>query len=59
VRSRDAHGGTVDVDPNTQRLLQRADVRVVLTEQVSYQAGIVEVQFQRVFAGLLGNCLTA
>jgi hypothetical protein len=31
----------------------------VLTEQISYQAGIVEVEFQRVFAGSLGNCLAA
>jgi hypothetical protein len=59
VGSRDAHRCTVDVDPNAQRLLQRTDVRVVLTKQVSYEAGIVEVEFQRVFAGSLGNCLAA
>jgi hypothetical protein len=34
-------------------------VGVVLTEQVSDEAGIVKVEFQRVFAGSLGNCLTA
>jgi hypothetical protein len=59
VRPRDAHRGTVDVDPNAERLLECADVRVVLAEQVGYQAGIVEVEFQRVFAGSLGNCLAA
>ena len=57
VGPRDAQRRAVDVNPNAKRLLQSADVRVVLTEQVSYEAGIVEVEFQRVFAGSLGNCL--
>jgi hypothetical protein len=34
-------------------------VCVVLTEQVSYKSGVIEMKFQRVFAGELGNYLAA
>jgi hypothetical protein len=57
VRTLDAHLGAADTDADAKRLFQRADVRIVLTQQVGQKPGIVEVEFQRVFAGSVGNCV--
>ncbi len=38
-------------DPDGERLLKRADVGVMLAEQLGEQARIVEMEFERVFDG--------
>ena len=41
----------VDADAHAERLLDRADVRVVLAEQIGETAVVVEVEFERIFGG--------
>jgi hypothetical protein len=50
VASRDAQGGAGRGDPNAERLLDGANVRIVLAEKVGKQPGVVEVELERVFS---------
>ena len=47
----DSQRAAVDADPHAERLLDRADVRVVLAEQIGKQAMVVEMEFERIFGG--------
>jgi len=47
---RDAQGGAGRGDANAKRLLDGADVRIVLAEKIGKQPGVVEVEFERVFS---------
>jgi hypothetical protein len=44
-------GATVHPDPDAKRLLDRADVVIVLPEQFGEEAMVVEVKFERILAG--------
>ena len=48
--SRDAQGSTGRRDADAERLLDGADVRVVLAEQIGKQPWVVEMKFERVFS---------
>jgi hypothetical protein len=49
VRARNFQRGSGHANPDSQRRLDGADVRVVLAEQIREQARIVEVEFERIF----------
>jgi len=51
VRARNPQRGSGYADSDSQRRFDRADVRVVLAEQIGEQARIVEMEFERVFGG--------
>ncbi|HXN87027.1 MAG TPA: hypothetical protein VN867_13205 [Candidatus Binataceae bacterium] len=50
MASRDTQGGAGRGDANAERLLNGADVRIVLAEKVGKQPGVVEMEFERVFS---------
>ncbi len=50
VSARDAQGSAGHRDADAERLLDGADVRVVLAEQIGEQPWIVELKFERVFS---------
>jgi transposase len=49
MTSRDAQGGAGRADANAERLLDGADVRIVLAEQIGKQPRVVELEIERVF----------
>src|SRR5208282_1918525 len=51
VRARNSQRGSGHANPDSQRRLDSADVRVVLAEQIGEQARIVEMKFERIFGG--------
>ncbi len=55
MASRDAQGGAGHRDADAERLLDGADVRIVLAEQIGEQPWVVEVEFERVFQQLVGK----
>jgi hypothetical protein len=44
-------GAAIDTDANTERLLDRPNVTIVLPEQFGEEAMVVEVEFERILAG--------
>jgi hypothetical protein len=48
MRARNLERGAGAADSDSQRGLERAQMRVVLAEQVREQARIVEVEFERI-----------
>jgi hypothetical protein len=51
VRAGNLKRGAGDSDSDSQRAFDRAHVRVVLAEQIGKQARVVEMEFERIFAG--------
>ena len=51
VRAGNSQRGSGHANPDSQRRLDSADVRVVLAEQIGKQARIVEMKFERIFGG--------
>jgi hypothetical protein len=51
VLARNFQRGPGHANPDSQRRLDSADVRVVLAEQIGEQARIVEMEFERIFSG--------
>jgi hypothetical protein len=51
VTTGDFEATAVDSNPNTQRLLDRADMAIVLPEQFREETMVVEVKFDRILAG--------
>ncbi len=49
MASGDAQGGAGHRDANAEGLLDGADVRIVLAEQIGKQTWVVEMEFERVF----------
>src|SRR5208283_1621022 len=50
MASRNAQGSAGRADTDAERLLDGADVRVVLAEQIGKQPWVVEMKFERVFS---------
>ena len=51
MAARNFKGAAVHPDPDAKRLLDRADMAIVLPEQFGEEAMVVEVKFERILAG--------
>lgn len=51
VIARDLEAAPIDSDSNPERLLDRADVAIVLPEQFREETMVVEVKFDRILVG--------
>jgi hypothetical protein len=56
MAARNFEGAAIHPDPDTKRLLDRADMAIVLPEQFGEEAMVVEVKFERIFRDYLRNC---